>query len=72
MEGVLEKIQQNILEENLLDLGLDNNPPEEISVEITQEELCVEIAERTNISVDKVKLVLSTFIKHQLETMKLS
>ena len=44
---------------------------EEIFVDITQDELCAEISENTEVPVDTVKTILATFIKHQLETMKL-
>jgi hypothetical protein len=45
--------------------------PEEIFVEVTQDELCAEISENTDVPVDTVKTILATFIKHQLDTMKL-
>lgn len=49
----------------------EQEQPEEIFVEITQNELCEEISENTNVPVDTVKTILASFIKHQLEIMNL-
>ncbi|MDB4330212.1 hypothetical protein N9948_00595 [bacterium] len=45
--------------------------PEEIEVIITQDELCDEISQKTKVPVDTVKTILASFIKHQLDVMKL-
>ena len=44
-------------------------PPQEVYVDITQDELCAEISENNGVDVTTVKKILSAFIEHQLREM---
>lgn len=49
----------------------ENLIPEEVMVEVTNEALYLEVSEKTKVSVDTVKTILTELIKHQLEVLNL-
>lgn len=64
----MEKISNDI--ESDLSIELDE-VVEEVFVELHQDDLSKEISEKTKIPAETVKIILATFVKHQLEVMKI-
>ena len=44
---------------------------DEVFVDLNPDDLCNEISAKTNIPVETIKTILDTFVRHQIQVMKL-